>query len=152
MFLTGILWTGTYWLQTRWPKKSEVSNLKKQWAKVTEMQSPWFCLLLMTASLLSIAGGQLDPAGQEEDPIKSCFCQLEGVLEDCPCEAAKVDAFNQDIQQQLSPLLHQPYFRYFQVCSFLAALAALYLPLSPTILGDCSGLYNITLMKMEKIA
>ena len=73
----------------------------------------------MTASLLSIAGGQLDPAGQEEDPIKSCFCQLEGVLEDCPCEAAKVDAFNQDIQQQLSPLLNQPYFRYFQVCSFV---------------------------------
>ena len=79
------------------------------------MQRPWLCLLLLTASLWSIAGGQLDSPGQGEDPIKSCFCQLEGVLEDCPCQAATVDAFNQNIHQQLSPLLHHPYFRYFQV-------------------------------------
>jgi len=79
------------------------------------MQRPWFCVLLLTASWLSIAGGQFGSAGQEEDPINSCFCQLEGVLEDCPCEAATVDAFNQNIHQQLSSLLHHPYFRYFQV-------------------------------------
>lgn len=79
------------------------------------MQRPWLCILLLTAFWLSIAGGQLGSPGQKEDPIKSCFCQLEGVLEDCPCEAAAVDAFNQNIHQQLSPLLNHPYFRYFQV-------------------------------------
>jgi len=79
------------------------------------MQRTLLCLFLLTAFWLSIAGGQLGSPGQKEDPVKSCFCQLEGVLEDCPCEAATVDAFNQNIHQQLAPLLHHPYFRYFQV-------------------------------------
>jgi len=79
------------------------------------MQRTLLCLFLLTAFWLSIAGGQLGSPGQKEDPVKSCFCQLEGVLEDCPCEAATVDAFNKNIHKQLSPLLHHPYFRYFQV-------------------------------------
>ena len=98
-----------YFLQTQ-PKKAKPYILKRGQYFVTGMQRSWIFLLLLASSwLLPIASGQ-------EDPLKSCFCQLEGVLEDCPCEAATVDAFNQKIHQQLSPLLHHPYFRYFQVC------------------------------------
>jgi len=77
------------------------------------MSRSWRFLFLVAAFLLSLVGSESDPKGS--DPINSCFCQLEGVLEDCPCEAATVDNFNQKLRLQLSPLLHHPYFRYFQV-------------------------------------
>ena len=72
--------------------------------------------------MLSFVGSESDPKGS--DPINSCFCQLEGVLEDCPCEAATVDDFNQKLRHQLSPLLHHPYFRYFQVCLIIPSAGA----------------------------
>ena len=82
----------------------------------------WTLLFLVAACLLSFVGSESDIKGS--DPINSCFCQLEGVLEDCPCEAATVDNFNQKLRLQLSPLLHHPYFRYFQVCLIIPSAGA----------------------------
>ena len=58
----------------------------------------WTLLFLVAACVLSFVGSESDPKGS--DPINSCFCQLEGVLEDCPCEAATVDDFNQKLARQ----------------------------------------------------
>ena len=82
----------------------------------------WTLLFLVAACVLSFVGSESYPKGS--DPINSCFCQLEGVLEDCPCEAATVDVFNQKLRHQLSPLLHHPYFRYFQVFSIIPSAGA----------------------------
>ena len=82
----------------------------------------WTLLFLVAACVLSFVGSESDPKGS--DPINSCFCQLKGVLEDCPCEAATVDDFNQKLRHQLSPLLHHPYFRYFQVFSIIPFVGA----------------------------
>jgi len=45
----------------------------------------------------------------------SCFCKLEGVLEDCPCTAVTIDQFNSQLHTNLLRLLETEYFRYFQV-------------------------------------
>merc|ERR1719308_388523 len=45
----------------------------------------------------------------------SCFCKLEGILEDCPCTAVTIDQFNSQLHTNLLRLLETEYFRYFQV-------------------------------------
>ena len=104
----------------------------------------WTLLFLVAACLLSFVGSESDIKGS--DPINSCFCQLEGVLEDCPCEAATVDDFNQKMRHQLSPLLHHPYFRYFQVFLIIPSAGAV-LVFSSLFHED----YMMELLQMPKI-
>lgn len=52
---------------------------------------------------------------QQQADLASCFCQLDGVLEDCPCQAATIDTYNSVLRPQLLPILSSYYFRYFQV-------------------------------------
>jgi len=52
---------------------------------------------------------------QKQADLASCFCQLDGVLEDCPCQANTIDTFNSMLRPHLLPILNSYYFRYFQV-------------------------------------
>eukprot|EP00092_Neocalanus_flemingeri_P001376 GFUD01001468.1.p1 GENE.GFUD01001468.1~~GFUD01001468.1.p1 ORF type:complete len:474 (-),score=69.20 GFUD01001468.1:201-1622(-) len=50
-----------------------------------------------------------------KNTANSCFCKLDGVLEDCPCTAVTIDQFNSKFHPSLLKLLETDYFRYFQV-------------------------------------
>jgi len=67
------------------------------------------CLVALLCAVLVVSTTLAD----DKSP---CFCNLQGVLDDCPCTAQTLDVFNsQQIHKPLMELLKTYYFRYFQV-------------------------------------
>lgn len=78
-------------------------------------------LLKVTTLLLSLwlpvsLAGQSQASLDHLLPLSDkCFCQLDGVIDDCSCKVDTVDDFNnQKIYPRLKSLMAKDYFRYFQ--------------------------------------
>ena len=75
-------------------------------------------ILLLTAALAFHAAFAIfgsPKANKKDDADSTCFCKLEGKIDDCFCDIHTVDYFNNmKIFPRLQSLLAKPYFKYFQ--------------------------------------
>jgi len=68
-----------------------------------------------TKTSFGIFSGQHQPESPSLPLSEKCFCQLDGVIDDCSCKVDTVDDFNnKKIYPRLKSLLAKDYFRYFQ--------------------------------------
>lgn len=64
----------------------------------------------------------------------SCFCKLQGEIDDCSCEIESVDSFNNNkVIPLLDDLLQRDYFRYYKVNMFLPC------PFAQASTGQCGS-------------
>jgi len=75
----------------------------------------YFFLVLLFVLSLTSSEDQVSDIKPEEVTQKFSSCNLDGVLEDCPCTVETIEKFNYNFNPSLLKLLETDYFRYFEV-------------------------------------
>lgn len=75
-------------------------------------------LILLVGNLVTFHGTVSATPGYVTGE-ESCFCKLQGEIDDCSCIVENVDSFNNEkVFPLLDALLHKDYFRYYKVNMF----------------------------------
>lgn len=72
--------------------------------------------VIVLISLTSVSLTATQDVSRDDTHRESCFCQLQGMVDDCQCNIDTIDHFNNyKIYPVLNSLLQKDYFRFFKV-------------------------------------